>query len=778
MSDTPTFASLLTQWSGGGTDAREAVYAHLRAHSADAAAVEAAIRQELNSPFARNRIIAAEAMLAVYADEPAAAATIGWVFRQADPGAALDAIPVLRALSPAHAAPRFGELASHTPDVFRGLAPDLLRTFATSALRAGPDGVGPLLAMLAAAGETAETPLLIGVAEAAPGVRHDLEDVEAWLRARLPAAKSYAVGAALWRVSWRVNSGWIASIEPYSEQLEGRDLLALLVEVLGEHLGRRPDLAPLVGRFVVWLSARDFPAFEDAVSRLGAFGRGWSALLPVLSDGGNHALATAVRVRVFREAVKRPAVWSLAHHHAHAVILERDSDRTAVSAELLEAAGELLQKLGPLAGSALPDVLGLIEKQPDTARLLTSAVRAITPGWPLPAAAVARALDRVRRAVVYSPDAFAALAEVYADLARDAWPRLVDDTGFDRRTVAALLDQPAWDCAPAEVRRADALALADRLSSPRAAVRLRAAELLRGYHDRTADVWPALVALLVSDDEKAALTAIPLFRHLHGHPVADVVAAELKALFHERNPAYAARAVVALWRLGRMPIVADDPRGAVAAVADASWGWAVLRGVAARAFPDRPTADDLSGLFEASPEAVAERVYALLNPPELPEEKAIAQHVRDAVYWDGVYQCVGSDSEGGLLFLALMCARGSAGFGSQKIWMIKHQRGVSGCGLGDAKETVERAIAHLTATASRGMKRACVHAYFRAPHGPPACVVGLLEHPVSWYRWAALELLDAWRDALGGLLEEVEERVWDRSALVRARALRLLHGEG
>jgi hypothetical protein len=73
MSDTPTFANLLTQRTGGPA-ARAEVYAHLRANPAEAAAVEASVRDELTAAFAWKRVIAAEAMLDVYRDENAAVA--------------------------------------------------------------------------------------------------------------------------------------------------------------------------------------------------------------------------------------------------------------------------------------------------------------------------------------------------------------------------------------------------------------------------------------------------------------------------------------------------------------------------------------------------------------------------------------------------------------------------------------------------------------------------------------------------------------------------------
>jgi hypothetical protein len=192
---------------------------------------------------------------------------------------------------------------------------------------------------------------------------------------------------------------------------------------------------------------------------------------------------------------------------------------------------------------------------------------------------------------------------------------------------------------------------------------------------------------------------------------------------------------------------------------------------------------DLSQVFAAAPEEVATKIHALLNPPESPEEAAISVHIQaesDAggaprVNWDGVYQRVCNDAEGGFLFLALMCALGSAGFGSQKIWVIKHQRMTAGTGLAEAKGIVETAMARLTADASTGDRHASVRGYFTYATELPKALTDLLQHRLSWYRWAGLELLDAW-GAPQQLPELLEDRIWDRSALVRTRALRMHQG--
>ena len=282
--------------------------------------------------------------------------------------------------------------------------------------------------------------------------------------------------------------------------------------------------------------------------------------------------------------------------------------------------------------------------------------------------------------------------------------------------------------------------------------------------------------------KKAVLMAIPHFRHLT--PVADEVVTELITLFREPNPVYAARAVVALWRLGRMPVVADDLRAAVVNAPDDAWGWAVLRGVVDRVFQAHGLLHQLSEVFAAAPADVAAKIQAILNPPESAEEATITAHVPHqydlgtttapaAVNWNGVFQCIGNDAEAPSCLLALMCAHGSGGFASQKIWMIKHHQTTAGSSLSDAKTIVEHAIERLTSTASAGEKRACVRDYFGQSHlGPPKLLTDLLEHRLSWYRWAGLELLDAWEipERVPAL---IEDRIWDSSALVRMRALRM-----
>jgi hypothetical protein len=781
MSETPTYASLLTQWSGGDLAARRGVYAHLRANPAEAAAVEASIRDELKNGWPWKRVIAAEAILEVYRDEGAAAGALATVLREDLSPAAADAVPLLERLAPHRCGPLLVEFAQHAPTVFRAQPRSFHRWAGATAIRAGADAPGLWANLLAHAGSELEAPLLMGLADAAREVDCDLAAVEPVVRQRLlNDSCGYAAGAALWRLTWRINRHWLASIDPESPRFDGdRDLLVLLIEVLTEHLGRRRDLAPLVRELLVRVG--DGEEFQTGLNRLAKFGgRGWTVLLPILSD---LAVSTRARVLVFNEAAARPAVLPLAHHHAHAVLLEGEHAQTVPLPELLGAAVGVLRAIGAPAGPALADILNLIVKQPEAARLLAPAILALAPGFPNPAHAVARTLDRLRRSQSFRTDAFAALAEVFAAMNLDGAPLLAEDTSFDLRTPDLLLQQPAWRNAPPETRTRHAAALAERLSSPRIEVRTRAADFLRHYPEQMPAVWPALVAFLTGRDETAVLHALRYFRHLA--PVADEVRPELTALFREPDPALAARAVVALWRLGRMPTADDELRAAVLNSTGDEWAWAVLRGAVERVGgPAR--FEDLPRVFAADPADVVARVRALLNPTELPEEVALSTHIRPEnqpaarVNWNGVYQCVCNDPEGGLLFLALMLAHGSGGFASQKVWMIKHHRGQTGVGLAESKQIIERIIDRMNAgvmgvAPRQGDRRACVRDYFIHSTDVPASVTALLEHRLSWYRWAALELLDAW-GAPGLPPALLEDRIWDHSALVRIRALKMYGG--
>jgi hypothetical protein len=750
MSDTPTYASLLTRLFSGGPESRSAVLEYLRGHPADAHAVEAAVRDHLRDSDARPRLIAADALLRVYGDRTAATAVATRTLREAMlPWTAADVAALVRSLGEAAAL----DGAETWRELFR-----LTRREAYSAM-------------------------LMGLADAARAAPHDLGPLDPTLRAlrAVPSARA-AAGAALWRVTWRVNRAWLETLDPGDDSLNYPGLRRFVLEVLIEHLGRRPDLAGLVREMLRVFANSDLPAATSVImTRLVELGaRGWSVLIPLL----RLPVPDIIRVAIYQVAAERPAVLPLLHHHAHGVIVTTATSGTANI--LLPMAARVLVKLGPAAGTAVPDLLALAVSVPSTGAVVGATVSKIAAGFPNTPAAIVRALHRLRTLPYFTTEylqVFQALGRALAELAPDSAPRLVENTAIDARVPDLLLQQPEWKNLPADTRRRHARMLADKLASPRAEVRIRAAELLRHYRDELPAVWPALVAVLAGSDEKVALAVLPYFRNLG--PVADAVTPELVALFREPNPVYAARAVIALCRLGRVAEVAGALRAAVESGPDDGWGWTVLRGVIDRMSQAHGMLREVMDVFAASPADVVAKVTALLDSPESEREALLTACILRSgdptapasVDWNGVHREVGTDADGPLVYLALVCEYGSAGLVSHKIWMIKAQRGICGCGLAEAKGAVERVASLLpVAGSSAAERREAVRAFFTNRTELPAEVVKLLDHPVSWFRWAGLELADAWGLTPDQAAELTEDRVWDRSPRVRERALRMVRG--
>ncbi len=755
MSDTPTYANLIIRLFSDSSRNRAAVIAHLIAHPADAVAVEAAVRDRLRSVAASERLIAADAVLRVYADVDGVLPTI---------------LSTLRAGGVAWGV---GDMATLIRSLGSSVAsvggPNKWREFFFS----GPSNAGPAL--------------LIGLADATLGTVHNCEALGPAIQHLLTDPQLCPViGAALWRITWRVNRDWLAAIDPADEAMNFPGVRALGVEVLTEHLGRRPDLAGLVREMLAALAVADPDAGADAVARLVRLGsRGWGVLIPMLHPARAEEpfpVPDAIRETIFREAADRPAVLPLVHHHAHAAMMAT----TECTPLALEVFG-VLQKLGPAAGMAIPDLLNLAVRVPSLGVFVGDVIRKVAGGFPNTGAAVVRTLDRIRMAPYFGSDhlnAFEGLAQALAELDPNMGPLLVENTALDPRVPDLLLQQPGWKDAPPETRRSHARILADALASPRPEVRLRAAELLRHYPDEMPAVWPALVALLAGSDEKAVIAVLPYFRHLA--PVADAITPELIALFREKNPAYAARAIVALWRLGQMPAITTELREAVERDPEGGWGWGVLRGVVDRVFLAHSLLRDLSKLFAASPAAVAEKVNALVNPPEPEDEKRITQLVPHpgsltapaTVDWNALHKLMENDgTPAALLHLALMCEYGSTGLAPQKIWMIKHHRELTRASLYEAKMAVERAMETLPRPgAPAADRRSAVRGFFASKTELPHEIVELLKHPAGWYRWAGLELADAWGLSVTEAKDLTEDRVWDTSPRVRERALRMLRG--
>jgi hypothetical protein len=123
-----------------------------------------------------------------------------------------------------------------------------------------------------------------------------------------------------------------------------------------------------------------------------------------------------------------------------------------------------------------------------------------------------------------------------------------------------------------------------------------------------------------------------------------------------------------------------------------------------------------------------------------------------------------------------MCEYSSAGFYNQKIWFIKAQRMLTTLGLGDAKRSCELVMELLTLPAATRDREQAVRTFFAGRVELPQEIVAMLDHPVSWYRWAALELAAAWGLTPQQAEDLTEDRVWDRSHRVRERALRIRQG--
>lgn len=786
MSDTPTYASLLTRLFSGTPEERAGVVAHLEANEADRTAVEHDVRYRLGETLPALRLIAADAVFRVYRDTAAAVEAVAGVIRTGDPAAAADAAGAIRPFGTT-AVPLLELLARHAPDVFAAQTPEFHRWAAETAVRSGPDGLRSWTQMLCS--ETTTTALLVGLAAAAPEANYDLSPVADLVRRTLDSLETRAAaGTALWRVTWRVNRDWLAWVGVNPPGLDFAGLRELLLDVLAEHLGRRPDLAGLVRDALAAVAEGNPDAGARAVEKLVRLGsRGWGVLIPMLHPpkaGDPHQVPVGVREAIFRHAAGLRTVLPLVHHHAHAVIASAAADGSANV--LIPPAARVLAELGPAAGMAVPDLLNLAARVPSLGMVVGATLPKLAPGFPNTPAAVVRALARIRGAAFFGADhlaAFEALARALAELDPDAAPALVEQTGTDPRVPDLLLQQPGWGDAAPEVRARHARVLADALANPRPEVRLRAAELLRHYRDELPAVWPSLVATLACADEKAAVAVLAHFRHLG--PVAEAVTADLVALFREKNPAYAARAVVALWRLGRMPTVAPDLRASVEGNPENGWGWTVLRGVVDRTRFAHGLLADLGELFAASPGAVAAKVSALVNPPESDEEQQLSRLVPPPggdpaamVDWAGLNRAVGSEGvAGALLALALMCEYGSTGSQTQKIWLIKSVRELTRLGLYESKMAVERVMAALEQPGAPASERQRVVLDFFAhrPELPPE-ILAMLEHRLGWFRWAGLELADAW-----GLTPELarqltEDRVWDTNPRVRARALRMLRG--
>lgn len=774
MSATPRQAAFLAELFDPDPAVRTAaVLAHV-GDPVEAAflAVGPLVRARLTDPAAVVRLAAADYLWRVSGDPEPAVEVLCDLCECSDVAAVRVGLPLF-ALLGAHAADPLAALARNLWDVFAEQPDDFIMWAASTVLTSGEDAPHRMRRMLACCPPAAASLVLMELAALAPRLGEDLDEVVDVVRPHLDNLPSaHAAGAALWRLTWRVNRKWLDTIrDPIARRAaaDKPDLLALLTRVTVEHLGRRPDLAPLARAYLVRLAEKWESAAVAEVGRLAALGgRGWGVLLLVLQDSppdDRVSVPSALRAAVFRTALPVPAVRALVHHHAHRVVFERAGDQPDRRGDdQLTAAADVLAAIGPPAGSALPDILRVIGRDPHLGPVLVAAAKAVLPGHPLPLSATIRALAAVPPPGVRA--AFAHLSAVLFHLDPDAGPDLASRTDVPDSVVTQVLDSGHWRDLPPDVRKRHAAALADLLASPRKAVRRRAAVALRHYLPELPDVWPAVVAALVTPDDQQATVLLGYARLLA--PVADAVAQELVALLDEPIADYAARAAVALWRLGRWGAAAPRVR------ADES----VARGVLARARTAHGLIEDLAQLYDGEPLAAEARTH-LERPLSLfdslltdlcrtePVSEAKWKAIRDAV--DGY-----TKPRPPLLALAVMSGFGTGEFQNSKIWMIKHHREMTRIGLAESKRAVESAMNLLAVCPTPQDRARAVREFFPAAVELPHEIVDLLTNPEMSLRWAGLELADAWGLRPHEVAYWVEERRRDAGPLVRDRAARIV----
>ena len=777
MSATPRQAAFLAELFSPDPEVRTAaVLAHVGDPVAAASvAVGPLVRARLTDPDPAVRIAAADYLWRVSGDPQPAVEELCHLCEEQDEAAVRAAVPLFSLLGK-HAAEPLAALARGLPEVFAEQPDEFVMWAASTVLTSGPGGPEALVKILAESGPSAASLLLMECAALAPRLDYPADVVVAEARHHVDPPKSaHAAGAALWRVTWEINPAWLNLIAAHHRWVTDKpDLLRLLTRVAVEHLGHRPDLAPLARAYLVRLGEKWASAAEVEVRylvRLG--GRGWGVLLLALQDSPPEdpvAVPPALRAAVLREALNSPVILPLVHHHAHRVVFDRAGDPPdrRLGDELLAAAADVLAAVGPRAASALPDLLRVIGREPQVGATLAAAAKAVAPGHPLPVSATIRALQSVPP--TGGRAAFAHLAGVLFHLDPDAGPGLVSQTTVSDAVVAQVLDSGHWrDLAP-DVRAGHAAALADLLASPRGDVRFRAAAALRHYLPELPGVWPAVVAALAAADDRAADCLLPCVRLLA--PVADVVAPELLALFDEPKLELAARAGVALWRLGRWAEIAPrlraDRRGQ-----DIAWG--VLR----RAEMAHGLFEDLAALFGDAPGTVGADARTSLRVVPSILDTLIAELSLDAAPTPAQWSALRDAAEREpmpvqpLVVLAVMSGFGTGEFATHKIWMIKHHRTMTRIGLAESKRAVERVMELLAGGWCSEERGAAVREFFPAAVEMPEEIRTLIDHPKAHLRWAGLELADAWGLRPHEAALWVEDRRRDASPLVRARAARI-----
>lgn len=368
-------------------------------------------------------------------------------------------------------------------------------------------------------------------------------------------------------------------------------------------------------------------------------------------------------------------------------------------------------------------------------------------------------------------ETFSALAAALAELRPDAAPALVEDTGIEIGTVDALLADGAWRNAAPDARLRHVRMLADALGSARSEVRERSASLLRHYAAELPRVWPALMAALTGPDDATPAAVLAYFRVLGS--VAGEVERDLGELLRDPNATYAARALLALWRLGRLPELGAEIRAALLQEPTLLRSAGALQNRVLRFAADRGLAAD--------PNAIRARLLGLFYHADTEEDRKLGACLPPSgetgpANWANVDALASNDPAGMLLHFAVTAECGPAGLESKKIPLIKALRSFTSFGLVEAKHAVERSQALLARPIAVHMRREGIRVLFGDKPTAPQLVRDLLDHVAAPFRWAGLVLIDAWQPRPSEVEFVIEERTFDPSRRVREKALRMTHG--
>jgi hypothetical protein len=124
--------------------------------------------------------------------------------------------------------------------------------------------------------------------------------------------------------------------------------------------------------------------------------------------------------------------------------------------------------------------------------------------------------------------------------------------------------------------------------------------------------------------------------------------------------------------------------------------------------------------------------------------------------------------------LALFC--GEAAYRHCKIPLIKAYRVHTNAGLKDSKDAVEGAFDRLIGNPAPEARGEAIRRLF--PQALPPRVAELLEHPVSWFRWGGLVVMEHWGERGRLFRAAVEARLSDSAEAVREQAARALAALG